>query len=258
VHGDRGGLTGARRLATLGRVTRPPERGEPPRRRPSSSSALARLLALALVAGLAVAACGSSTIEPSSSPATPGESATAPSGSPSGSAAPSDGSSGPAAPSDTPADSAPPSADATPSAGDTGASECSGSVENRSFFTAAAANLPWAVYCAVLPASWFVEAGNYRLGGGGTLRIAYDGPAGARLELRQGAICADKSACHPSGEALGAAAFGDRDGALVALEGGGYEIVVDADQDVSWLAIGANLDEAAFRDIAAALHHVVG
>jgi hypothetical protein len=120
----------------------------------------------------------------------------------------------------------------------------------------AAAALTWTVYCPVFPDGWFVETGSFRLGGGGTLRIAYKGPNGARLELREGAICGDPSACRPSGQESGTTAFGDREGTLIALEGGGHAVVVDAGAPVSWMAIGANLDEATFRDLAAAIHRV--
>jgi hypothetical protein len=62
----------------------------------------------------------------------------------------------------------------------------------------------------------------------------------------------------PSGQESGPATFGDRDGTLVVLEGGGYAIVVDRGAPLSWLAIGANLEEAEFRALAAALRVVNG
>ncbi len=220
------------------------------RRRLVPSLRSGRLAAAALALAVALAACGSSTVEPSSGapgqPTVPAASSDAPGDSSAPAASPTPGG-------ETTTPTAFPTASGLDGSAGPGATACSGSAENRSFFAAAATNLPWDVYCAVLPDGWFVEAGNYRLGGGGTLRIAYDGPNGSRLELREGAICGSESDCRPSGQTVGQAAFGDRQGDLIALDGGGYEIVVEPDAPVSWLAVGANLDEAAFRDIASAL-----
>lgn len=144
------------------------------------------------------------------------------------------------------------------SAGTGAAAACSGSDENRQFFEAAATTLNWTVYCAVLPAGWFVDSGEYRRAGGGRLEIAYRGPGGARLELREGAFCADGSGCVPSGTDSGDAAFGDKTGSLLATDDGGWAVVVDRGAALSWLAVGTGLDEDAFRAIAAALTAVDG
>src|SRR2546426_150436 len=77
-----------------------------------------------------------------------------------------------------------PSASASGGPGPAGA--CSGSAENRDFYRAAASALSWTVYCAVLPAGWFVDSGQYRHAGGGCVRIAYTGPGGPRLEVHAG------------------------------------------------------------------------
>jgi hypothetical protein len=138
------------------------------------------------------------------------------------------------------------------------AAACSGSDKNRDFFRAAASALSWTVYCAVLPAGWFVDTGQYRQAGGGWVEIAYRGPGGARLELHEGAFCAEGDGCVPPGTELGDAPFGDRTGTLVALDDGGFALVVDRGEKISWLAIGTGLDEATFRMIAAALAPVGG
>ena len=78
------------------------------------------------------------------------------------------------------------------------------------------------------PSGWFVEAGQYRLAGGGRLAIAYRGPGGARFSLDEGAWCTDGSGCVPAGTDLGTTAFGDRTGTLVATDDGEFAIVVDA------------------------------
>lgn len=228
--------------------------------RPTTPGALARarpavspLVAVALA--VVIAGCGSSVVVPPGSPTgqagsqsaapstTPGDSSSAPS------AEPSDA---PVVSSDPGAASAPPTASGSVPGY---ATECSGSPANRSFFADVAALVGWAVYCGVVPDGWFVESGNYRLRDGGQLTIAYRGPGGTRLELREGSFCADAS-CTPSGQAAGTASFGDREGAFIEMEGGGYAVVVGAGSSVSWLAVGANLDEATFRDLAAALRLV--
>lgn len=229
-------------------------------RRPSPPAlALVRRLAPALLVALVVAGCGTAidTASPppaSQSSATPGGSG--PTASPGATASSSGGPTDTAGTTPAPGDTATAAPDASPPGGSTSAADCSGSDQNRSFFADAAAALPWAVYCPVVPDTWFVETGSFRLGDGGTLRIAYKGPDGARLELREGAICPDPSTCQPSGQEMGPTAFGDRQGTLIALEGGGHAVIVDPGAPVSWLAIGANLDEPTFRGLAAAVHLV--
>ena len=149
-----------------------------------------------------------------------------------------------------------PSASASAGAGPAGA--CSGSAENRDFYRAAASALSWTVYCAVLPAGWFVDSGQYRQAGGGWVQIAYRGPGGAHLELHEGAFCTASDGCVPPGTESGDAPFGDKTGTFVALDDGGWAVAVDRSEKISWLAVETGLDEAAFRAIDAALAVVGG
>ncbi len=144
------------------------------------------------------------------------------------------------------------------SAGSGAAATCSGTDENRQFFEAAAGTLTWTVYCATLPSGWFVDAGEYRRAGGGRLEISYRGPGGARLELHEGAFCSDGSGCVPSGTESGDASFGDKAGSLVATIDGGWAVVVDRGEAISWLAVGTGINEDAFRAITSALAAVDG
>ena len=144
------------------------------------------------------------------------------------------------------------------SAGSGAAAACTGTDENRAFFEAAAATLTWTVYCAVLPSGWFVDTGGYRQAGGGRLEIAYRGPGGTRLELREGAFCADGSGCVPSGTESGDAQFGDKTGTLIATDDGGWAVVIDRGEAISWLAVGTGMNEDAFRASASALAAVDG
>jgi hypothetical protein len=157
-----------------------------------------------------------------------------------------------------PAESEPPIVTpSVPASADPGpAAACSGSAENRDFFRAAASVLKWTVYCAVLPSGWFVDSGQYRQASGGWVQIAYRGPGGARLELHEGAFCSADDGCVPPGTDAGDGQFGDKTGTAVALDDGGWAVVVDRGEQISWLAVGTDLDEAAFQKIAKALSPV--
>ncbi len=202
---------------------------------------------------LLVAGCGSAqgTSAPSAS-AGPDASATGSDGP----ASIDPGSPEPASPdpaSATPSDAPTPPVEASPSADAGPAADCTGTEENRTFYGSVAAAVDWTVYCPVLPSGWFVEAGQYRLAGGGRLAIAYRGPDGARFSLDEGAWCTDSSGCVPAGTDLGTTTFGDRTGTLVATDDGEFAIVVDAGSPISWALTGDGLDEATARTLGAAL-----
>ena len=193
--------------------------------------------------------------------ATPTATAAAPSAEPTVEPTPS------AEPTATPAPTATPTPTATPPeasgaaspSGEAGsAAVCTGNDSNRTFFTQVAAAVDWPVYCAVLPARWSVDSGQYRLAGGGWLRIAYQGPGGARFELSEGAFCDEADGCVPAGPDAGPAAFGDMAGTLVTGEDGRYAVVVDRGAERSWVAIGSGLDVAVVTQFAADLVRVEG
>lgn len=156
----------------------------------------------------------------------------------------------------------PPTAPSNPQDGSSAspgsAAACSGSDENRDFFASMAAAVDWAVYCPVVPDGWFVDDGQYRLAGGGWMRISYDGPGDARILLQQGAFCTESGGCVPSGRDVAETAFGDRTGLLVAGDDGSWSIVVDRGAARSWLLTVNGLDEPAARTIAADLHALDG
>lgn len=200
-------------------------------------AALSFFVALALL----VAACGNIATRspaPSAPPATP---------SPRGEPLPTDGSTD--VPTEAPTGEAtePPTGEPSlaptdtpaPSAGD--AAACGGSEENRAFYAAVAEAVTWDVYCAVLPAGWFVDTGSFRLAGGGRLEIAYKGPDGQRIEIRQGAFCAGDDDCIPGGPDAGTASFGDRPARLVDVGGGAWLVVAEGGA-VNWEAKGIRMD----------------
>ena len=204
---------------------------------------------------VAVSACigggtpAASSVERGSSAPAPASSAP-PTAAPSPSTVPTTEPTAPPAPTDSPTSE--PTPNASTAAGDV-VDVCTGTDDNRSFFAKAGADLPWPVYCAALPARWFVSAGSYSRAGGGKLEISYKGPNGATFELHEGAFCTDGTGCVPEGSDAGAATFGDQAATLVHFEDGRVAMVVDRGQRVSWLAIGAAMSDAAFQAIAASL-----
>jgi hypothetical protein len=150
---------------------------------------------------------------------------------------------------------APPSERPSSTAGTGPAAACAGTAENRDFYAAVADAVSWPVYCPVLGSGWHVDAGQYRLAGGGWMEIAYKGPGGARLAFREGAACTT-AGCQPTGTDAGPAAFGDLDGTLLQLDGGDLAVVVDPGATPSWSIKGSGLDQADFVAIAAGLARV--
>ncbi len=156
-------------------------------------------------------------------------------------------------PSEDVASASPSSSDGTGSGG-----ACTGTDENREFYAAVAAAVDWPVFCPVLPAGWFVEAGSYRLAGGGWMKITYRGPSGARLEIDEGYFCSDADGCVPDGPDAGPAAFGSLDGTLVMGSDGRNAVVVDRGSSPSWLAVGSGLDVEVFTELVADFTPVIG
>jgi hypothetical protein len=225
------------------------------RPRPGRATRLVATLGIAVL----VAACGATSTAPPSpggSPVAsgaPSASGPAASGSDAASAAPSVGPDG----SSSPAGSATPFASAGPSPRPGTADACSGSAENRDFYSALATSVAWDVYCATLPTGWFVESGSYRLSNGGQLSITYKGPGGARLVVREGGYCVGHPDCVPTGTDAGAARFGDRDARLLDIGNGSWLVVVlPAGADVDWQASSTGMDGAALAAFTAAFARV--
>jgi hypothetical protein len=241
--------------ATLLSVTRR-RSSAPGRLRPARRRSLPWLLLPLLTAFVAAGCIGADQTQNQPS-ATPSSSATAstpsvgPTVEPSRSAEPTPTAAPTAAPTAVPTE---PPASVEPSPADAGSVEaCTGTDDNRTFFSDVAAAFDWPVYCAVLPAHWSVDTGRYRSAGGGWMEIAYKGPGGARFELHEGAFCDTVDGCVPAGDSAGAAAFGDLSGTLVVGDDGTYAVVVDRGAARSWLAVGVGLDLEVFKGFAADL-----
>lgn len=226
-----------------------------------TASARRAATSLAVALALLVGACGGT-----GSP-TPAPSATAVTASPSGEPAPSgeptdgptDAPSGEATEPPTEQPTGGPSLEPTdtpvPSGTPGGAAACSGNDGNRDFFAGVAQAVTWDVYCAVLPAGWFVDAGEFRLAGGGKMEIAYKGPGGQRIEVREGTYCAGDDGCIPAGPDAGTASFGDRPARLVDAGGGAWLAVAEGG-DVNWEAKGTGMDGAVLAGFSAAFARV--
>jgi hypothetical protein len=223
-----------------------------------------RSIALLLPVALLLAACGTAqpssnaaSQEPSTSaaptPAASGESGE--STSPSMSERPAESPSAPAASptaSESPAASGSPGASASTSPGI--ADACTGSADNRAFFAAAAQRMDWTVLCAVLPAHWVLQVGNYH---GGQLHVEY-GRSDQTLVLDEGAFCTAADGCVPPGTDAGDASLGPLAGTFVELDDGGFAIVVDRGSSPSWLMVTHGLTAARTRAFGAALVVVGG
>jgi hypothetical protein len=217
-----------------------------------------RVLPFLLVALLAMAACGGTTatvarsdVPDGSGPATQAPPVDQPASEPSSeSSAPEPAS--PLAPSAEPEIPEP-----EPTELPASTAECTGTDENIAFYAEFARVVDWVVYCPVLPAGWFVGTGQWRQADGERLEISYRGPNGAGLLLQEGSFCPGEGDCVPTGEEVGPTAFGDREGTLVATDGG-WAVVVDRGERPSWLLTISGVGQAAARQIAADVVEVSG
>jgi len=156
-----------------------------------------------------------------------------------------------------------PSASATPAAPSLGAAvpstSCTGNANNQSFWAQAAAAMRWNVYCPVLPDGWGVSAtgGTFDYSGGGSLKILYSGPSGATLEIDEGAYCTtDADSCSPHSAVLGTAIFGDQQGSLDAIAGGGFAVYVSPGTAEAYALIGTGMSQDSLVAYAAAMARV--
>ena len=223
--------------------------------RPASALRVLPFLFLAL---LVMAACGGTTptVAPSDAPERSVPATDAPPVDESA-AEPSSEPSAPEPASPTPPSAEPETPEPEPTDPTGSAAECTGSDENVAFYAEFAQVVDWAVYCPVLPAGWFVGTGQWRQAEGERLEISYRGPRGAGLMLQEGWFCPGDGDCVPAGEEIGQTAFGDRDGTLVATDGG-WAVVVDSGEQPSWLLTISGVGQGTARQIAADVVEVAG
>jgi len=145
-----------------------------------------------------------------------------------------------------------PAASAAPSSV---AGTCTGTADHLAFFADAAAMLPFNVYCAVLPAGWWLQTAEYKQPNGGFVVVSYKNTAGATVEISQGNFCAvDPSICWAVVSTTGTASFGPLPGTLVLASATPvYGIYVGANTTRSYVIKGSGMTQAKFVAIAAAL-----
>lgn len=147
-----------------------------------------------------------------------------------------------------------PTPSATPVQTPRPASFCSGSADNQSFFSAAAHVLSFQVYCAIVPSGWWLDTGSYS---GGKITITYKANGGKQIVLNEGAFCTTGvDACSPHQGTLGSAYFGNLDGQLDSLAGGGFAVYVAPGTTRGYTATGTGITQAAFVSIVAGLSMV--
>lgn len=161
------------------------------------------------------------------------------SGSPSGSlsASPS------ASPSETPGPSA------TPGPVDA----CTGSAENKAYFQDAANQLSFDVYCAALPAGWWLSASEWRGHPNAYLKVSYKNAKGWLISVGENNFCSGAPLCWTSISDLGSAHFGDRAGQLKLRAAGQYAVYVDAGTTHGYQIIGQGMSQSDFVAMAAAM-----
>jgi hypothetical protein len=145
-----------------------------------------------------------------------------------------------------------PAASATPNPV---AGTCTGTADHQAFFADAAANLPFDVYCAVLPGGWWLQTAEYKQPNGGYVVVSYTNTAGATIEMSEGNFCtAAPSICWAVVSTVGTGSFGPLPGTLVVASATPvYGIYVGANTTRSYVIKGSGMTQAKFIAIAAAL-----
>jgi hypothetical protein len=215
----------------------------------------ARLGALVLATVVVLAGCktASPVTQPPTATSTPTPAAT-PTATPSSTAAPSAVEIPTAVPEAT-ATAAPSATAAASAAPSSVAGLCSGTADQQAFFAAAAAKLPMDVYCAVIPAGWWLASANYQQPNGGLLVAGYKNNAGATVEISEGNFCTTTpSTCWAVVTTIGTGKFGPLSGTLVTASATPvYGIYVGANTTHSYVITGQGMTQAKFVAIAAAI-----
>ena len=216
----------------------------------------ARLGALVLATVVVLAGCktASPVTQPPTAASTPTPAAT-PTATPSSTAAPSAVATPTAVVPEATATAAPSATAAASAAPSSVAGLCSGTADQQAFFAAAAANLSMDVYCAVIPAGWWLASANYQQPNGGLLVAGYKNNAGATVEISEGNFCTTTpSTCWAVVTTIGTGKFGPLSGTLVTASATPvYGIYVGANTTHSYVITGQGMTQAKFVAIAAAI-----
>ncbi len=149
----------------------------------------------------------------------------------------------------TPSPTATPAPTASPTSP---AAACTGTADNKTFFAAAAHDLHFDVYCAVLPKGWWVQEGSYK---GSFLQITYKKTGGATLTIWEGAWCPPTYVCAGPGGVVGPASFDGLSGTLY-FNGSTYTLRVGTPANPAYQMFGFGMTQAQFVALAAAVKKV--
>jgi hypothetical protein len=129
------------------------------------------------------------------------------------------------------------------------AATCTGNEAHQAFFVHAAADLPFDVYCAVLPSSWWLDNASYD---GPFLEVAYKNGAGAGIWLFEGGWCPPGTLCAGPGAPIGSASFDGLGGTLY-NSGSYFTVEVGTLANPAYLMGGGGMSQAQFKAWAAAV-----
>ena len=141
------------------------------------------------------------------------------------------------------------------------AAVCTGGAESKEFFAISAGRASFDVYCAVLPATWLLQKGNYYWRGSGDfIDVFYKGPGSSLIELQQGAQCtASAATCSFRLTTIGTTAFASLSGELGTYGSTStpdYVIYVDPGTNHGYTLIGKDVTKAEMVAFAAAMTRV--
>jgi hypothetical protein len=109
------------------------------------------------------------------------------------------------------------------------------------------------VYCAALPAKWYLAGGAYTQPSGGTVTITYKKTGGGQLDVSQGAFCS--GSCNTHVATLGSASFGGLSGELDLFSASPdvYVIYVNPGTATAYQIKGSGMTQAVFTSLAATM-----
>jgi hypothetical protein len=145
-------------------------------------------------------------------------------------------------PSETPSPSGSPT---SPAAG------CTGSEAHKEYFVNAAKDLPWDVYCAVLPSGWWLQQSEYNRADN-RMAVSYTNNAGDEIVVLEGRLCDDLSTCGDGPGYVGPTSFGGLAGELRSL-GSGSGVFVSTHSVPGYIMYSYDISQSKLAQYAAAV-----
>jgi hypothetical protein len=133
------------------------------------------------------------------------------------------------------------------------AAGCTGSETHKAYFVNAAKDMPFDIYCAVLPSGWWLMTSEYNRTDGGRMVTVYRNSADEVIVLTEGWLCASLSTCLDIYPSLGAAPFDGLAGTMRDMIGGGHGVVVNPHSIPGYWLYSFDLSQAKVAQYAAAV-----